>query len=171
MKNYYIRLIGILTALMFITAMLSGCRIAMNVGVKKNVVIVRETVEAQSVPLINTASIEEELSSLAKELAETEDLASITQKLRDFMDKSTQNIKCIYYGQEEGSFILIPSAQLPDDYDARTRPWYKAAQQDGKYISEPYADVTINKQIMSIAYHVEKDNKTIGVVGIDIELE
>jgi methyl-accepting chemotaxis protein len=73
-----------------------------------------------------------------------------------------------YLGTQEGQFISRPKDVIPDDYDPRSRPWYKDASNAGKStLTEPYMDVSINKLVITIATPA----KNIGVVGGDLSLE
>src|SRR5690606_41455158 len=47
-----------------------------------------------------------------------------------------------YYGSADGTYLLYPPDDMPDDYDARTRPWYEGAvAAGGSTLTEPYPDV------------------------------
>ena len=73
-----------------------------------------------------------------------------------------------YLGTQEGQFISRPKDVIPDDYDPRSRPWYKDASNAGKStLTEPYMDVSINKLVITIATPAQN----IGVVGGDLSLE
>lgn len=75
----------------------------------------------------------------------------------------------IYIGTESGELIIKPDVELPADFDARTRPWYKDAKANsGKAImTEPYVDAVSGSILITVAQEL-KDGS--GVVGIDLSL-
>jgi signal transduction histidine kinase len=61
----------------------------------------------------------------------------------------------------------------PDDYDARTRPWYIGARgsERGVYFSEPYVDVVTGEQVISFSQEIIDDSgNSYGVLAIDLTL-
>ena len=56
-----------------------------------------------------------------------------------------------------------------DNYDARTRPWYKQALQDNKAVtSESYIDSLTGKPCITYSIPIYKGGKLIGILGIDV---
>lgn len=84
-------------------------------------------------------------------------------------DKSLMNV---YMGTADGKFYLYPHADLPADYDPRTRPWYKDAIAKGEFIwTEPYVDATTGQMVVSAAEPVkDASGKVVGVVAVDLSL-
>jgi len=83
-------------------------------------------------------------------------------------------LKNTYIGvAETGQFILDdPTIQLPDDFDARQRPWYILAQKANKpAFTETYLDASINQQVISAVAPINKNGTFIGVAGGDIFLD
>jgi len=81
-------------------------------------------------------------------------------------------VENIYYADAMGKMILSPPIiQLPEDYDARERPWYKNALEEELYKPLPYQDQTVEKNIQTIAKALYKEDELIGVIGMDYELE
>ncbi|WDE12201.1 methyl-accepting chemotaxis protein [Thalassomonas haliotis] len=82
--------------------------------------------------------------------------------------------KNTYVGVERtGEFIVDDvSIKLPDDFDARQRPWYTQVKQDRKSsYTEPYVDASVNKLIISAVAPIEDNGRFIGAAGGDIELD
>ncbi|WP_281560812.1 methyl-accepting chemotaxis protein [Thalassomonas sp. RHCl1] len=82
--------------------------------------------------------------------------------------------KNTYVGVERsGEFIVDDvSIKLPDDFDARQRPWYTQVKQDRKSsFTEPYVDASVNKLIISAVAPIEDNGGFIGAAGGDIELD
>ncbi|MGQ7274901.1 methyl-accepting chemotaxis protein [Marinobacter sp. V034] len=80
----------------------------------------------------------------------------------------------VYVGRADG-FALMPSAEsaatLPDDYDPRTRPWYKLGLSSNRAtFTEPYVDVSTGSMILSSVVPVKSGDYR-GVVAGDITLE
>ncbi len=76
-----------------------------------------------------------------------------------------------YIGYDDGRFLDSSGWQPPADYDPRTRPWYKAATDEGKAIlTKPYIDANTGKMIISFAAPVFKNGHKVAVVSGDIEL-
>lgn len=79
----------------------------------------------------------------------------------------------VYLGLPAGTFILDdPSIELPDDYDARERPWYQLGVEQGSAsFTEPYIDVTTNELTISAVQPVYDQQQLRSVVGGDIMLD
>jgi len=72
-----------------------------------------------------------------------------------------------YLGSADGTFTMRPDEEMPDDYDPRTRPWYKdAVSAGGSTLTEPYIDAATKELIITIATPA----KSVGVVGGDLSL-
>ncbi|WP_160687703.1 methyl-accepting chemotaxis protein [Clostridium sp. C2-6-12] len=98
----------------------------------------------------------------------TDAINDIIKSVKD----SDDDILDIYYGTETKKMFMYPSAKLPDDYDPRSRGWYKLAMEHkGKVVITPaYEDAGTGKNVVGIAKTVEKDGKVIGVIGVDCTL-
>ncbi|RKD31249.1 methyl-accepting chemotaxis protein [Thermohalobacter berrensis] len=87
-------------------------------------------------------------------------------------NESSKIILNTYFGTEGGQMHLYPETELPDDFDPRTRPWYKKALENkGQVIwTEPYADASSGNTTITAAKAVEHNGKIVGVIGIDVLL-
>ncbi|MDD2056485.1 methyl-accepting chemotaxis protein [Pseudomonas sp. GD03860] len=75
----------------------------------------------------------------------------------------------VYLGKVDGGFSVRPDAKMADDYDPRTRPWYKDGMSaSGAILTEPYLDLTTNNMVIGI---LSKVSSSIGVVGGDLALD
>ena len=95
-------------------------------------------------------------------------LASVQQAETAGLFKNT------YVGVERsGEFIVDDlSINLPDDFDARQRPWYTQVKQQRKTsYTEPYIDASVNQLIISAVAPIEDNGQFIGAAGGDIELD
>lgn len=89
------------------------------------------------------------------------------------LQEANKNYINIYFGDLEGNLMMYPVAELPPEYDARAKDWYKGAKEQDKLIfTEVYIDTATKKQVISVVAPV-KDNQGqfIGVVGLDLSLE
>ena len=87
--------------------------------------------------------------------------------------KRSGDFKNVYYGLTDGQFILDDtSIDLPDDYDARQRPWYQLAiEQKQPTYTQPYIDVTTNELTISAVVPMTENGQLLGVAGGDMMLD
>ncbi|MCO5785499.1 chemotaxis protein [Pseudomonas sp. G11-1] len=77
-----------------------------------------------------------------------------------------------YLGSADGSLIQHPPVELPDDFDARTRPWYTdAVKANGSILTKPYLDQVTNGLVLTMATPVTRHGQLAGVVGADLSLD
>ncbi|SDJ17910.1 methyl-accepting chemotaxis protein [Salimicrobium halophilum] len=89
------------------------------------------------------------------------------------IQKAHPDILNVYMGVSENREMLIyPEADLGDDYDPTTRPWYKeAVEQPGDVIwTNPYKDAASGDTIVSAAKMIESGSDTYGVFAIDFRV-
>ena len=91
------------------------------------------------------------------------------------LEKKVSNsvITYVYYGDEDGRFFQSDGKRttVADNYDPRTRGWYKSTKEKNKEIyTEPRVTST-NDLVMSFTAPVTKNGKFVGVVGIDIDVK
>lgn len=89
--------------------------------------------------------------------------------------KGSPYIAWLYLGpQEDGSLFVSPlDPTMPDNYDCRTRVWYKkAVENSGKAVwSDPYLDAgEVEEMVVTVSRAVENEKGLVGVVGMDIKL-
>jgi serine phosphatase RsbU (regulator of sigma subunit) len=59
----------------------------------------------------------------------------------------------------------------PDSYDARTRPWYRAAEKSGSVVfTEPYLDAMTGHLIITVAKAIRRDGELVGVLATDFSI-
>ncbi|WP_017902379.1 methyl-accepting chemotaxis protein [Pseudomonas asplenii] len=83
----------------------------------------------------------------------------------------TSNFQFTYVGQTDGTFTQRPDAKMPDGYDPRQRPWYKAAVAADKVMLTPPYMASVGGLVVTIAMPVKANGQLLGVVGGDLSLE
>ncbi|KPQ01554.1 MAG: chemotaxis signal relay system methyl-accepting signal transducer [Marinobacter sp. HL-58] len=80
----------------------------------------------------------------------------------------------VYVGRDDGYMLMkddASEATLPDDFDPRTRPWFKQAKESGTAsFTEPYLDAGTGGTIISTLAPVKRGEYE-GVIGGDIALK
>ena len=119
--------------------------------------------------------------SIVTAIAEETSKLDINEKNQHLIDELLLGKKAgefvdLYIGFESSGGLLLSSGEFltvkKDNYDARTRPWYKQAISTKKAgVSKPYEDAITKKLIISIFTPLYKNNKIVGVVGSDIFLD
>ena len=79
----------------------------------------------------------------------------------------------VFLALDDGSFVDGVGWTPPADWDARTRPWFKAAKEAKKPIlTTPYVDSNTGDMIVSIAVVATgRDGDEVGVLGADMSLK
>ncbi len=84
----------------------------------------------------------------------------------------TSTFLMTYYGNTEGEFFQWPPSTLPEGYDPRKRPWYKAAADLGKLtLTEPYIAASSNELNITAAAPRYMNGQLVGVVGSDFSIQ
>lgn len=104
----------------------------------------------------------------------TLDAGPVEQKILDLTNDMADTHKsyvAVYVGTEFGGFSMSGTDTLPPGYDPRARPWYKEAiNNKGKpLISKAYQSTT-GDVVITATESVQRQGRTIGVVGIDVTL-
>lgn len=78
-----------------------------------------------------------------------------------------------YVGLEkDGSLISTVDLSVPENFDARPRPWYQGAKgSSNAIITAPYIDTADQRLLVTAAAKMEKNGMLQGVLGADIELK
>ena len=93
--------------------------------------------------------------------------------LFDMHSRTLSNINFVYSGYEDGT-LLINDYTPPDNFNSKTRPWYKAALESSPAISGgvPYEEAITKEWLISISkVLINKQNKLEGVVVIDTSMD
>ena len=83
-------------------------------------------------------------------------------------DKNSE-ILAAFVGFDDKRYLSGDQLPVDKDYDPRERDWYKDAMEyDHPYVSIPYEDASSGQTVITVSTQIKKDDKTIGVLGIDI---
>lgn len=98
-----------------------------------------------------------------------------TKVTKEFLSAFEQDpaIYALYLGYESTGSVLDGGGWIaPPDYDARQRPWYRAAKESGEITySLTYADKANGwKNVLSASIPVYNQDKLLGVISGDMEL-
>ncbi|MEE1073295.1 MAG: methyl-accepting chemotaxis protein, partial [Cellulosilyticum sp.] len=97
-----------------------------------------------------------------------EDLRQTLITLKD----STPSLLNVYFCSEDDDFIQSLDGDLGSDFFPTQQPWYQEAiaQKGGITYDTPYLDDLTGSTVFSIYKGVEKNNKMVGVLCLDINL-
>jgi diguanylate cyclase (GGDEF)-like protein len=114
------------------------------------------------------------LFSTASQL-EQMDLSNIAEIKKLLIERSSgiTSVGSFYFGRHsDGKIAYSNSYDLPKDFNATLRPWYKEvfSKQDFT-ISSPYVDTLTQKLSFSLAVPVYQNNIFKGILGIDIYVD
>jgi methyl-accepting chemotaxis protein len=103
-----------------------------------------------------------------KGLYQEEKIPALRQELDQYIQLHPE-AEGIFVGTESGLTVMEPNVKLPDDFDPRTRDWYKAAMENKgeTVISDPYISAGSDNMIITLS-KAAKDGS--GVIGVDIQL-
>jgi methyl-accepting chemotaxis protein len=105
----------------------------------------------------------------------TVDKQQLKKQLEELLAfNKAKNITEVYVGLESDGSVTCGSGYVPpDDFDARTRTWYKeASAKRGVVVTEPSMDVISNTLVIASAIPLYGANGALlGVIAVDISLE
>lgn len=98
----------------------------------------------------------------------------LKSEFSDYLD-SNASVSNVYVASKTGSLLLEPYVELPKDFNATDREWYKMAisSPDQVVWSPPYKDAATGKFIVTASKTVMDPNtkQIIGVVGLDLKID
>jgi len=132
-----------------------------------------------------SASIDDYLSNIEKDLkvlsiskeiqniAVGEEIETIENLLKRFEEYSTvhDEVKNIYFETINKKIYTYPYANIPEGYDGTETSWYLEAVNTRDYVwSDNYTDMATGDILKSVSIAIFKNDKLIGVIGIDMDL-
>ena len=101
-----------------------------------------------------------------------EKLKSLLMPYFAIITTSEPALSAVYFGDVNGNMFIYPDQPLPENYDPRVRPWYKAAVEKGGAVwSTPYEDASSGKWVVTYAIPVYYNGKMVGVIGLDVYID
>ncbi len=112
-------------------------------------------------------SIRKDIASAFNDYSEESDVVPYLQQAR-----VAGGFDDIFLGTPYGGMYRSHPERNRADYDPRTRPWYKDANNAGKQIiTTAYQDAITNALLVTIAEPVRRNGEFIGVVGADVLID
>ncbi len=112
-------------------------------------------------------SIRKDIASAFNDYSEEADVVPYLQQAR-----VAGGFDDIFLGTPYGGMYRSHPERNRADYDPRTRPWYKDANNAGKQIiTTAYQDAITNALLVTIAEPVRRNDEFIGVVGADVLID
>lgn len=126
-----------------------------------------------------TAASYPDLIEMCNQLGPHEQIGSaenFSTVLRYYSELQTKDINILQYfvSDIDADQTLISNGEIhAEDAPLSSRPWYQMLQQVKKtYVTKPYQDAETGKTVCSFVTYVYNQNeKPVGVVGIDVDLE
>lgn len=160
----------VITMVLILSLLSTGCELVANKNQESYTESSKKREERDEINKNKEYSYVEELNRIGDQII-NENNESIQNILNQAYASHGDLVENIYFADDEGKLLLSPALRLPDDYDARQRPWYKNALDKALYKPDTYHDQTVEKNIQTIAKALYKDDKLIGVLGMDYEVE
>lgn len=87
--------------------------------------------------------------------------------------KENPSYLAIYLGTSENNLIYVNGWSPPEDFDVKSRPWYRTATREGRLIiTEPYMDAAEERWVLTMAKPVyDEEQNLLAVVGVDQSLD
>ncbi len=95
--------------------------------------------------------------------------SELKQEFKQFIQMN-DNVAAVFSSSKDGDFTRYPYADMPSDFNALERDWYKEAMANkGKTIvTEPYESISSGKMVVTIARQTVDGS---GVVAIDMKID
>lgn len=162
-----------ISIIVILTLNIAGCGVKLKAGiVKHNKKDAESSVQVvdykDELDYVQSKIYTLEESLLTSEMSNEEILKAFESFLAEIEIESSN----LYFATEEdGEMFLYPEASLPEGYDGRTRDWYIQAKENNLYVSKLYQDAMKSDNIVTYAKALYKDDRLLGVIGIDIVIK
>ncbi|MEW9501166.1 methyl-accepting chemotaxis protein [Jeotgalibacillus marinus] len=101
----------------------------------------------------------------------TDSTQTLEQLLEDYLTLY-EDASSIYVAVNNGDLLIVPEADLPADFDARTRDWYINSLENSGEVQwlEPYLDEATGSYVITASRGIEANGELLGVIGVDVTL-
>lgn len=109
-----------------------------------------------------------------EKITEKEGYGLVYNEMKKSADSDKDNIQAVWIGDIDANVLTQSDGYTSgSDFQITQRSWYKAVQNKATILTDAYEDASTGNLILSAATPVydEKENKIIGVAGVDISLE
>ncbi|WP_051333657.1 methyl-accepting chemotaxis protein [Aliagarivorans marinus] len=97
--------------------------------------------------------------------------AEVYHLLRQF-GEARPDLAYVYLGMSNGGYIVWPESNVPDDYDPRTRPWYKTSIGQNRAVRIPaYIDLATGNPLLDYMHSFSAKQGIKGTIGVDVSLQ
>lgn len=95
-------------------------------------------------------------------------ISELQSLLQEYVNMHSE-VELVYIGFADGKLVDEPAQEYPDDFDPRTRPWYKQAlDSNGKVsITAPYITESTGDIVITITQALPDGS---GVIGLDLNI-
>lgn len=102
-----------------------------------------------------------------------DEFAEIKSDLKLIKESNSSILSIDFTFDKSKSYYSYPSNIVSTDFDPTTREAYKGASQfrDNAYISNIYKNPQSGSECVTISYGVRKNNESVGVISIDLDLK
>ena len=182
LKKQFLIFIILMTTIPITTIILSSYYFKSEFYIKKEKTLLNNEVTNVKVNILDSISNTENLLRfISKELIR--DDSTPLETMSNLIHEKKEYLMIYFEYENQDRSLLVSNSfsvdtkfqdfpfEVPENFQPRTRPWYVGAKNSGKFhFSEIYTDLNTKKSVATFSLPVYKDNKLLGILGIDIDL-
>lgn len=114
-----------------------------------------------------------ETTTTGEKMTDNDAYSDVLDKMVAVAGLDTDNIQGVFVADIDSNASITSGGTISgDDYDVTTRAWYECTKTGSTMLTKPYVSASTGNTILSAATPVYDDNnKVVGVVGIDVNIE
>ncbi len=114
-----------------------------------------------------------ETTTTGEKMTDNEAYSDVLDKMVAAAGLDSDNIQGVFVADIDSNASITSGGTISgDDYDVTTRAWYECTKTGSTMLTKPYVSASTGNTILSAATPVYDDNnKVVGVVGIDVNIE
>lgn len=134
----------------------------------------------QHIETVKTLAANDQVERMIKEivpgmrLSESKEFTDVKNTMINIADGNKEEILSCWVGDFDSSQVSKADGyNSPVGWKIEERPWYKTKETKAPLLTEPYEDVSTQKQIVTVAAPIfdKRTQEAIGVAGINIEMD